>query len=51
MTKILNAYRANPTLQNARKAVAYARKHSFVLCFMNAADIASLAEAENQVRG
>ena len=51
MTKILAAYRANPTLANARKAVAYGRKHPFVLCFMDAQDISTLADAENHARG
>jgi len=50
MTKLLNAYRASPTLANAKKVVAYGRKHSFVLCFMNADDIATLAKADNQTR-
>jgi hypothetical protein len=47
MIKLLNEYRATPTLKNARKVVAYGRKHPFVLCFMNAADISTLADAEN----
>ena len=50
MTKLLATYRTAPTLKNAQKAVAYARKHSFVLCFMNAADISTLADATNHSR-
>jgi hypothetical protein len=49
MTKLLTAYRAAPTPANAKKLVAYVRKHSFTLCFMDAAGIATLAEAERTV--
>jgi hypothetical protein len=51
MTKLLAAYRAFPCLNNAERLVAYARKHSFVLCFLDAAGIATLAEAERMLNG
>lgn len=42
MLKLLNAYRANPTLENAQKIRAYSRKHPFSTCF---ADYDTLADA------
>jgi len=49
MQKLLAAYRAAPTLANAKKLVAYVRKHSFVLCFMDGAAVCDLAAAERQI--
>jgi len=45
MAKLLNAYRASPTLNNARKIRAYERKHSFSVCLLSPADQDLVANA------
>lgn len=48
MTKLLNTYRANPTLKNAQKVRAYARSHPFSACLLQVADADLLADAIHQ---
>jgi hypothetical protein len=45
MIKLLNAYVAAPTLKNAQKLRAYARKHPMSYCFLNERDQDFLADA------
>jgi len=35
MLKLLETYRADPTLKNAQKARAYSRKHPFSACLLS----------------
>lgn len=48
MTKLLKAYRANPTIENARKLAAYACKHPFAECMLDLGDHATVAQAKAQ---
>jgi hypothetical protein len=45
MQKLLAAYRLNPTLKNAQKLRAYARKHPFSACLLTREDADLLADA------
>lgn len=45
MTKVLNAYRTNPTLANAQKVRAYERKHPMAACMLTREDADLLADA------
>lgn len=45
MTKLLTAYRANPTFANARKVRAYERSHSFSVCLLSREDADLVADA------
>ena len=45
MTKLLNAYRAKPTLINALKLREYDRKHPMSRCVMSKEDADLLADA------
>ena len=45
MTKVLNIYRANPTLANARKVRAYERSHPMAACLLAREDADLLADA------
>lgn len=45
MTKLLNAYRANPTFNNARKLRAYERSHPMSACMLSREDADLLATA------
>jgi hypothetical protein len=38
MTKLLNAYRATPTLKNAIKLQMYSKMHPMAVCLLNAED-------------
>lgn len=48
MTKLLNAYRANPTDVNARKVRAYERSHPMCRCMLSGADLDLVADAIHQ---
>lgn len=45
MTKLLNKYLAEPTLENAQAIRAYDKKHPFAACLLFDADAALLAKA------
>jgi len=45
MSKLLNAYRANPTLKAAQKLRAYSRAHPMAACMLAPADNDLLADA------
>lgn len=47
MTKLLNAYRHFPTLQNARKLRSYERSHPMAVCMLSKDDSDLLADAIN----
>jgi hypothetical protein len=42
MTKLLNAYRAAPTLRNRSKLQAYLEKHQMAICLATAEEVAFL---------
>lgn len=48
MMKLLNAYRANPSLTNAQKCRAYSRAHPFANCLLQSVDMDLLADAIHQ---
>lgn len=48
MTKVLKAYRANPTLGNAQKVRAYERSHPMASCMLSDDDRNTLADAIHQ---
>lgn len=47
MTKLLNAFDANPTPANARKVVAYLNKHMMAECMATADERASIDYARS----
>lgn len=49
MLKLINAYRANRTIENARKLVAYARKHPMAECLLPICDINAIENANEQI--
>lgn len=51
MTKLLEKYRANPTLKNAKAVIAYGRKHPFSACLLSASDADLHIAAGKQARG
>lgn len=44
MSKLLAAYRANPTHKNAQKVRAYERSHPMAVCMLSQEDANYLAE-------
>jgi len=50
MTKILTAYFNKPTLENAQRVVAYARKHPMAECMLTAYDLQILQDAVAQTK-
>jgi hypothetical protein len=48
MTKLLNTYRAAPTLKNAQKVRAYERAHPMAVCLLSKADADLVADAIHQ---
>lgn len=46
MLKLIETFRANPTIANARKIQAHGRKHPFSLCILSDDDIATIKQAE-----
>ena len=48
MAKLLNAYRADPSLQNAGKIRAYVAKHPMAVCLLTAEDCAVVDAATAQ---
>jgi hypothetical protein len=51
MTKLLAAYRANPSLANAQKVRAYERKHPFALTLLSRDDADLVADAIHRANG
>ena len=49
MQKLIAAYRANPTLENARKLRAYEMKHTMAVCMLPICDINTLERAFEQI--
>ena len=45
MTKLINAFRANPTPANRTKIERYMRSHPLALCFVTIEDIAFLRDS------
>lgn len=45
MSKLLTAYRANPSLKNAQKLRAYERSHPMAVCMLPREDADLLADA------
>jgi hypothetical protein len=52
MNKLLTTYRANPTLKNAQKIRAYARKHPFAPCLLLPVDVETMGVAfDHAIKG
>lgn len=51
MNKLLAAYRANPTLQNAQKLEQYDAKHPMAACLLTPEDADLLAAALDRACG
>ena len=47
MSKLLNAYRADPSEKNALRLAAYHAKHPMAACFLATDDLLDLKEALN----
>lgn len=47
MTKLMTAFIANPTGDNAIKLASYARKHPMAECLLSAGEVATLRHAEH----
>lgn len=51
MSKLIAAYKANPTLKNAKAVHAYGMKHPFSACFLTNEEIDLQLAACKQAKG
>lgn len=51
MYKLVQAYIAKPTTENARKLVNYVKKHPMATCFASSVELDVLKNAQSKIAG